>query len=217
MKKLLIAIVILASGTSFAQTKKELEDKVQQQQKTIDSLKAVLENMENIVENRDRSIKLLRENREEMKSDIILWDKKVKEKDAEIIKLRKQNQTGKATLMTLNNGRATLKVPEDQYWILNQFIADYTSGITTDTSGNKIVEEVHVYLKSIDDKVLTDIDKDLYGPKLYSSTHPEQSMQFPIFLMANTRFTIAVYKGTIGNLTPYEGNVYCSYTKKEKQ
>lgn len=215
MNKLLIIFALLVANFTFSQTKKELEDQLLAKQKSLDSLNAVLENMENIVENRDRSIKILRKEHEDLKEDIFKWDAKVKEKDAELIKMRKQISSGEAKMMTLNNSRATLKVAEGKYWTINQFMADYTSGISTDTSGNVMTEEIHVFVKSINGDILTDPDQQLYGPKLFSSLHPEHALTFPILLTSNTKFTIVVYKGTIGNLTLFEGNVYCSFTEKE--
>lgn len=172
--------------------------------------------MENIIENRDRSVKLMQDHRDEIKDERDLMENKMRQKNTELIRMRKQFASGTYKIMTLSNNRSTLKVKEGKYWTINQFMADYTSGITTDTTGKVITEEVHVFLKSIDDNVLTDTSKNMYGPKLYSSLHPEHTIQFPIVLTENVRFSIIVLKGEMGSLKPYAADVQCSFSEKDK-
>lgn len=215
-KHYILVLTLFCSILSFSQTKKELIDKVARQKTTIDSLNKVIDNMENIIENRDRSVKLMQGHRDEISEQKDLMEKKVRQKNTELVRMRKQFASGTYKIMTLSNNRSTLKVKDGKYWTINQFMADYTSGITTDTTGKVITEEVHVFLKSIDDNVLTDTSKNMYGPKLYSSLHPEHTIQFPIVFTENIRFSIIVLKGEMGSLLPYAGDVQCSFSEKDK-
>lgn len=212
---LIVISLLLISSVGFGQSKTELIAKVAQQEKTIDSLKKVVANFDNIVENRDRSIKILEEDRATLSKEKFAAEKITREKEIVIRDLKSQSATGEAKIITLSNARSTIKVKEGKFWIINQLMTDYSASISTDSSGNKIIEEVHVFIQAINDDILTDPSKKMYGPQLYSSLHPEQTMRFPIIITENVKFSIAVYKGKLGALTPYEANVYLSLTEKD--
>ena len=210
----LVSIFMLTLTGGLAQSKRDLEEKVARQEKTIDSLNKVIANMENIIENRDRSIKIMRQDFEKYKEETREANEALARERNTTARLRAQQSTGKAKIMTLNNSRSTLKVKEGHVWRINQFMTDYTSSVETDSLGNPIIKEVHVFLKKLNDDELTNISQGMYGPKLFSSLHPEQMIQFPIILPEKTSFTIQVMTGDIGNLTAYQGDVYCSFTEK---
>ncbi|MCB9223757.1 MAG: hypothetical protein R2780_03710 [Crocinitomicaceae bacterium] len=207
-------VFLLAAAGTFAQAKKELEDKIIQQQKTIDSLKAVISNMENIIENRDRSIQIYVADEEKYLKSISDFNIALDNCRTQNAGLRQRQSVGTAKLMAMTNDRAMLKAPEGKMLIINQMIGDYTSSISTDSLGNVVTEEIHVFMKTLNGKTLTDISNKQFGPKLYSSIHPEQTIQFPIILPAGTSLSIVVLKGEIGNLQIYDGMVTCSYTEK---
>lgn len=214
MKSKITFIFLLAGCLSFSQSKTELTEQITRQQKTIDSLKSVVENYENIVENRDRSIWILKEDIAKADKEKEELNTKIRQKNAELIKLRNQNKSGVASKITMNNTRAVWTVPAGKHWIINQFIGDYITDLQKDSLGVTTGKEIHVFLKSINDVVLTDIEKNLYGPQLYSSITPHHTIRFPLVLTENTKFSIAVYKGSIGSLELYSGNIVCTYYEK---
>lgn len=217
MRLSLLTIALFIGCTSIAQTKKELQEKIDRQTQTIDSLKKVVANQENIIENRDRSIGILNEDittvKEELQKEVDLR----REKHAIIQKLRKRSATGTPKIMYMSNVKNVLKVPEAKYWVIHQFMSDYAASVTTDSLGVTTAEEIHIFLKELNGTVLTDPTQKMYGPKLYSSLHPEQAIRFPLLFAAGTQFKIAVFKGSIGALYPYDGKVYCTYTEKDAE
>jgi hypothetical protein len=212
--KFTLMLLVVASG-SFAQTKKELIDQIAKQQKTIDSLNAVISNMENIIENRDRSIQIYVADEEKLKKGLSDHNIALENARNQTASLRRQNAYGQAKMISMSNNRSVLKVKEGMVMTVNQFMGDYTASVSTDSTGNPVLEEIHVFIKEINGTVLTDIASKKFGPKLYSSLHPEASIHLPMVLPAGNVFKIAVFKGTVGNLTPYDGAVLCSYTEKE--
>ena len=212
---LLLGLVFI-SGISFSQTKKELQDDLDRKNAMIDSLNKVLANQENIIENRDRTIRFLREDKTKLESEKTELRAIAQEKDQELAKIQRQTSTGDARMLTMNNNRSTFKVPEGKYWVINQFITDYITNITTDSTGATSGEEIHIFLKAINGDVLTDLSAKKHGPQLYSSVKPENSMRFPLILTENTSFSIIILKGSIGNLTEYSGNAYCTFTERDR-
>ncbi|MBD3636981.1 MAG: hypothetical protein HUJ25_06510 [Crocinitomicaceae bacterium] len=217
MKKILILSALLASTVSFSQSKKELMEQVDKKNATIDSLHKVIANMENIIENRDRSNKILTEDVDELTVKLQEETDLRREKHAIIQKLRNRAATGVPKIMYMSNTKNVLKVPKGKYWTINQFMSDYTSKITIDSTGTPIAEEVHVFIKELDGTVLTNPAQKLYGPKVFSSLHPEQVIRFPLIFTEGVQFKIAVYKGEIGALEAYDGKVYCTYTEKDME
>ena len=200
----------------IAQSKKDLQGIISKRDKSIDSLVKIVENQENIIENRDRSIKILNEDIGTLKDDLQKEVDLRREKHAMIQELRKQSATGDPKIMYMSNVKNVLKVPEGKNWTLYQFMSDFSASLQTDSLGLKHAEEVHVFLKEINGTVLTDPAQKMYGPKLFSSLHPEQVIKFPLIFTEGTQFRIVVYKGEIGSLYPYNGKVYCTYTEKDK-
>ena len=214
MKTLLITLLFIPFAL-YSQTKKELMDQVAKQQTTIDSLKKVNANFENIVENRDRSIDILKEDRITLGNEILDFQALVRAQRVDIAKLKKQTEIGNAKVIQLDNKIARLKVKEGKSWTINQIICDYTTGITLDSLGNPIIEEIHIFFKSINGEMLTDIEQKKFGPQIYSSLHPEHSLRFPITFSAGESFGIQIFKGPLSNLKPYDAKVICSYTEKD--
>jgi len=215
LKSILIVGAVLLNSVGFTQTKKELIDQVARQKVTIDSLNKVVANFENIVENRDRSINILKADTKEWKEEKGNYVLKIREMDKKVSHMRRQTKFGKPKMITLSNSRPTLKVPEGKYWVLNQFITDYLVDLVADSTGNLVGEEIHVFLRKINNDILTDASKNQFGPQVYSSVNSGSSMQFPITLTAGTSFSIIVMKGKMGALSEYGGKVHCSYFEKD--
>ncbi len=214
-KIILVLGIALANSFTFAQTKKELLNQVEAQNKTIDSLNAVIENLDNIVETRDRTIKFLREDKTNLNTTIESLNQKIDAKNSEIFRLSKQAATGVGKMKLVNNKRPILKVPEGKYWVINQFIADYITDVSKDSLGIYSGEEVHVFVKSINDDILTKPSEGVFGPQVYSSINSNHTIPFPMILTENTKLTLIVMKGSFGSMTEYPGNVYCSLTEKD--
>ena len=215
MKYSFTALLFLTLTTVFSQSKTELVAQIEAQQKSIDSLKKVIANFDNIVENRDRSISFLKMDIEELNKEKTELNTKIRAKNAELVQLRKHALTGTPKLITLNNTRANLTIPVGKHWVINQFIADYVSEVEKDSLGNFVGTEIHVFIRTLNDATLTDVSANKFGPQLYSSIASNHSIQFPLVLTEGTKFSIVVFKGKIGALTEHPGNVVCSYIEKD--
>lgn len=214
-RALLIVVLAITSNLVSAQTKTEMLAQIEKQAKTIDSLKAITANQENIIESRDRSIKFLNEDIAKLQQEKEDLNGKIRQKNGELITLRNHNKLGVADKVTLNNTRAILTVPAGKHWVINQLMADYITDLHRDSLGNMVGKEVHVFLKSLNNITLTDLGKNQMGPQLYSSSSPNHTIQFPLILTENTTFTIIVLKGSYNALEPYDGNVICTYFVKD--
>lgn len=201
--------------STFSQSKQELLVQVEKQTKSIDSLKLVIENFENVVENRDRSIRFLNEDIIKLQKEKDELSKIIKQKNSELVLLRNQNKSGVAGKLTMNNTRSTWTVPAGKHWVINQFIADYITDLQKDSLGNMVGKEIHIFLKSINTVTLTDAANNIYGPQVFCSSNPNHTIQFPLILTENTSFSIVVFKGNYGAFELYDGNVICTYYEKE--
>ena len=210
---LLLSTLALAAN---AQTKTEMQAQIDKQTRTIDSLKAVIANDQNIIENRDRSLMILKEDIAKGATEIENLNGKIRQKNSELVTLRNYNKSGVAKKVTMSNARASWTVPAGKHWLVNQFIGDYMVDLAKDSlTGNLVGKEVHVFLKSINGTVLTDISKNMYGPQVYSSIASNHSIQFPLVLTQNTIFAIEVYKGKLGALELCDAAIVCTYFEKD--
>jgi hypothetical protein len=212
--RILLLLLVVISVPAFAQTKKELQNKVDKQSSTIDSLQKIVDNHTNIIENRDRSVKLAREHSEEMKAESAQVRQKMRLVEQENARLLKQTQVGSAKLMTLSNKRSIIKVEEGKFITINQIMCAYSAGFSTDSLGRPVTEEIHIFIKSLNGEQLTDIAAKKYGPQLYSSLHPEHSIGFPLLLSGGNSIAIILLKGPLNNLQPYDGVAHCTLTEK---
>lgn len=214
MKAIILSLVSLFAVAGFAQTKKELQDKIDSQQSTIDSLVKVIENMENIIENRDRSVKISKQHRLEMKEEKEAAIAQMQRQELRIYELEAQNRPGTAKLISMSNSRPKMKVKEGKTWTINQFMTDFTSEVITDSTGQQQFEEVHIFLKEINGTILTDTTSGKLGPQLFSSLHPEHTLKMPIVFNSGDSFAIIVMKGKLTDLKPFDARVYCSITEQ---
>jgi len=198
----------------FSQTKTELQTQVDKQKKSIDSLHLVIANLDNTIENRDRTVKFCYDEKVELNKTIDELNGKIRGKNSELLQLRENAAFGTVKKITLNNTRGAFVVPEGKYWVINQFIGDYITDLAADSSGNFVGNEIYVFLKTINKETLTDISQNKYGPLLYSSMTPNQTMQFPLVLTTGTSFSVIIYKGKMGSLVEYAGDVVCTYFEK---
>lgn len=214
MRLILIAFMFMPF-VMYSQTKKELMDQVARQQTTIDSLKKVNANYDNIIENRDRSIDILQEDRTTLGNEILDFQALVRAQRVDIAKLEKQLEMGTAKVIQMDNTISKIKIKEGKSWTINQIICDYTTDVSLDSIGEPIIEEIHIFFKSINGEMLTDISQNKFGPQIYSSLHPEHSLRFPITFSAGESFGIQIFKGPLNNLQPHGAKVICSYTEKD--
>lgn len=207
--------MVLCSVYSVAQTKTEMQAQIDKQIKSIDSLKLIIANQENIIENRDRSIKFLQEDVAEAEKEKEALNGKIRQKNSELVSLRNQNKSGVAKKVTMNNTRASWTVPAGKHWVINQFIGDYITDLVKDSLGVYHGKEIHVFLKSINSTTLTDLSKNQLGPQIYSSIASNHTIQYPIVMTENTSFSIVVCKGALNALELFDGNVVCTYFEKD--
>lgn len=216
MKKIILpALLVLCTAFTIAQTKTEMQAQIDKQIKSIDSLKLIIANQENIIENRDRSIKFLQEDVAEAEKEKEVLNGKIRQKNSELVSLRNQNKSGVAKKVTMNNTRASWTVPAGKHWVINQFIGDYITDLVKDSLGIFHGKEIHVFLKTINGTTLTDLSKNQLGPQIYSSIASNHTIQFPVVMTENTSFSIVVCKGALNALELCDGNVVCTYFEKD--
>jgi hypothetical protein len=216
MKKIILpALLVLCSAWTTAQTKTEMQAQIDKQIKSIDSLKLIIANQENIIENRDRSIKFLQEDVAEAEKEKEVLNGKIRQKNSELVSLRNQNKSGVAKKVTMNNTRASWTVPAGKHWVINQFMGDYITDLVKDSLGIFHGKEIHVFLKTINGTTLTDLSKNQLGPQIYSSIASNHTIQFPVVMTENTSFSIVVCKGALNALELCDGNVVCTYFEKD--
>lgn len=214
MKGLVVVFCLLAiNSVTFGQTKKEMLDKIAQLEKSLDSLKKVSDNFENIVENRDRTLGFCNDDKKKLSEEKLELAKLIKAKDDQIFNLERQARMGVTKLMAAGNSRSVFTVPEGKHWIINQVITDYAAALTKDSLGNTVCEEIHVFLKAIDDVVMTDVASGKLGPQLYSSTTPEHCLNLPLIFTSKTKFSIVIMKGPLDALQVYDGKISISFTE----
>jgi len=209
---LLLSMLTLAAN---AQTKTEMQVQIDKQIKSIDSLKAIVDNQANIIENRDRSIMILKEDIAKGVTEAETLNGKIRQKNSELVMLRNYNKSGVAKKVTMNNTRASWTVPAGKHWVINQFIGDYLVDLAKDSTGIFVGKEIHVFLKSINSTTLTDISKNQYGPQIYSSVASNHTIQFPLVLTQNTTFSIVICKGVLGTLELCDKDIVCTYFEKD--
>lgn len=212
--KSILYILLLFPFAGITQSKAELIATIDQQKATIDSLKKVNANYDNIIENRDRSIKILKEDKTELTQEKEELGAKVNTLYRTISTLENQASQGQSKLIQLSNQSAKFTVAAGKTVVLNQLLADYTSIVSTDSLGNTVAREVHVFLKGMNGERLTNLAQNQYGPQLFSSQHPEHTIQLPIILEENTQIEILVLEGPLTDLQPFAGKVLISYTEK---
>ncbi len=207
--------LVLFGQKSLGQTKQELLIQLEAKQKSIDSLKWIADNSENVIENRDRTIQMFSEGKVKLEGEKSELIKLLLQRDAEIARLKKQTQTGTSKTITLNNTRSGWKVPAGKYWIIHHVMTDYTAGVYLDSAKHLVVEGVHVFLKELNGVGIHDTTTGNLGPKIYCSLHPEETMKLPIVLTENNSLAISVMRDQLGKLVLHSGNVVFSITEKE--
>ena len=211
----LLVLFLFFASPSFGQTKTELQMQIDKQKKSIDSLHLVIANLDNTIENRDRTVKFCYDEKVELNKTIDDLNLKIRGKNAELITLRKQAHIGTAKKVTMNNTRSMWTVPEGKHWVINQFMSDYITDVAADSTGVFHGSAIFVFLKTINGVTLSDAAQGQYGTLRYSSMTPYQTIQFPIIFTAKTSFSIVVYKGQVGALMEYTGDVVCTYFEHE--
>jgi hypothetical protein len=216
MRSKFLVVLFLFSGLAVnAQTKVEMQAQIDKQTRSIDSLKGVIANQENIIENRDRSIMILKEDIAKGATEVETLTGKIRQKNSELVMLRNYNKSGVAKKVTMNNARASWVVPAGKHWVINQFIGDYITDLVKDSSGNMVGKEIHVFLKSINSTTLTDITKNQFGPQVYSSIASNHTIRFPLILTENTSFSIIVCKGPLNAMELCDAGIVCTYFEKD--
>lgn len=92
---------------------------------------------------------------------------------------------GKAQLIEFTNSTAKFTVPDGKTWFINNVFSDYEGNPMVSKYDNKIAGcSISIFFKSINGVSKTDISKNLYGAKLYSTSG--LSLEMPIVLPEKT-------------------------------
>jgi hypothetical protein len=119
---------------------------------------------------------------------------------------------GDAKLIEFKNETAKFIVPEGKTWIIYSAFSDYFTDLKLNEYGNNTQESIHIFFKSINETVKTDLNKKLFGPSLFTSMENVSThMGFPIILPEKTSFELVLVKGFyFKDLKPYLGSGYLS-------
>ena len=119
---------------------------------------------------------------------------------------------GDAKLLEFKNATAKFIVPEGKTWVIYSAFSDYFTDLRFDEYGNNIQESIHIFIKSMNETIKTDLSKGLFGPSLFTSMENVSThMGFPIILPEKTSFELILVKGFyFKDLKPYLGTGYLS-------
>ena len=119
---------------------------------------------------------------------------------------------GDAKLLEFKNATAKFIVPEGKTWVIYSAFSDYFTDYRLDEYGNNIQESIHIFIKSMNETIKTDLSKKLFGPSLFTSMENISThMGFPIILPEKTSFELILVKGFyFKDLKPYLGTGYLS-------
>jgi hypothetical protein len=119
---------------------------------------------------------------------------------------------GDAKLLEFKNATAKFIVPEGKTWVIYSAFSDYFTDLRFDEFGGNIQESIHIFIKSMNETIKTDLSKKLFGPSLFTSMENVSThMGFPIILPEKTSFELILVKGFyFKDLKPYLGTGYLS-------
>ena len=118
---------------------------------------------------------------------------------------------GDAKLLEFKNATAKFIVPEGKTWVIYSAFSDYFTDFRLEEYNN-IQESIHIFIKSMNETIKTDLSKKLFGPSLFTSMENISThMGFPIILPEKTSFELILVKGFyFKDLKPYLGTGYLS-------
>jgi hypothetical protein len=122
---------------------------------------------------------------------------------------------GDAKLLEFKNATAKFIVPEGKTWVIYSAFSDYLTDFKSTENGIS-VEPIHIFIKSMNETVKTDLSKKLFGPSLFTSmelNNTPKLMAFPIILPEKTSFELILVKGFYEQEVgpkPYLGTGYLS-------
>ncbi len=123
---------------------------------------------------------------------------------------------GDAKLLEFKNATAKFIVPEGKTWVIYSAFSDYITDLRYENGYPISSEPIHIFIKSMNETVKTDLSKKLFGPSLFTSMEGNNTpklMAFPIILPEKTSFELILFKGFYeqeGGPRPYLGTGYLS-------
>ncbi len=104
---------------------------------------------------------------------------------------------GKAQLIEFTNATAKFTVPAGKTWYIMNIFSDCAANIkpSTESAEYKQFEEVRVFIKNIDNYLLTDLSKNKLGPVVYRGPNHERIQPMPIVLSENSTIEFIITSG----------------------
>ncbi len=107
---------------------------------------------------------------------------------------------GKAQLIEFTNSTAKFTVPAGKTWYIVNLISNGAANIKPDVEFPKSnnYDEVRVYIRSIDNHILTDISQKIIGPLFYigRGENTERITPMPFVLSENTTIEFVISTGS---------------------
>jgi hypothetical protein len=107
-----------------------------------------------------------------------------------------------AKLTMFSNTNAKFTVPSGKTWTLHGVLASFPADDNT----------YSVYVKSINDVILTDLSKNMFGKLLYS-TNNLANLNFPLVFPENTVFELIISKRVGETRSLYDKSALLNYTE----
>jgi hypothetical protein len=109
---------------------------------------------------------------------------------------------GKAQLIDFTNATAKFTVPAGKTWYIMNIFSDCATNIKPNTQypDENDYEEVRVFIKNIDNNLLTDFSKNKFGPVVYRGPNHERIQPMPIVLSENSIIEFIISSGDWGKI-----------------
>ena len=104
---------------------------------------------------------------------------------------------GKAQLIEFSNATAKFTVPAGKTWYIMNIFSSVATNIKPDTKfpGFNESEDVRVFIKNIDNYLLTDLSKNKFGPVVYRGPSHDNMQPMPIVLPENSKIEFIITSG----------------------
>ena len=104
---------------------------------------------------------------------------------------------GKAQLIEFTNATAKFTVPAGKTWYIMNIFSSVATNIKPSTKypESKEYEAVRVFIKNIDNYLLTDLSKNKFGPVVYRGPNHERMQPMPIVLPENSKIEFIITSG----------------------
>lgn len=122
-----------------------------------------------------------------------------------------QKRTSK--LQQFNNFTAQFEVPAGTSWMIQSIYSDFAASVSDNGDGTATFEPVRIFIKTLNGDIKTDWEGNRFGPQVYQSDNTSATIQYPIMLPEETKFSLVIISGKPGAFRRHDGTAYISITE----